>query len=134
MYLLDTNVISDGRKRVPPVMRWLDEVGRGQSYLSVVSLGEIEAGIVKLQRRDSAAGSTLAQWFAGVRQEFDDRILPIDERVALAWGRIIAGRTRNIADALIAATAQVHRLTLVTRNVRDFADLDLPLIDPWAAT
>ncbi len=76
----------------------------------------------------------MAQWFAGVRQEFDDRILPIDERVALAWGRIIAGRTRNIADALIAATAQVHRLTLVTRNVRDFADLDLPLIDPWAAT
>lgn len=131
MYLLDTNVISDGRKRVRPVLNWLDKVGRGRSYLSVISLGEIETGIAKLQRRDTVAGSNLSQWFTSIRDEFENCILPVDEQVALAWGRISAGRTRGASDGLIAATAQVHGLTLVTRNTRDFEDLNLPLVNPW---
>ncbi len=99
--------------------------------LSAVTIGEIEKGIQIRRRRDPRAGERLQIWFDGLRRDFGDRILPVDERVAIAWGRIAAGRSRSVTDALIAATAQVHGLTLVTRNVRDFADLGLPLVDPW---
>lgn len=132
MFLIDTNVVSDARKKVPVVMRWLDEAGRNRSYLSVISVGEIEIGIAKLHRRDAAGGMAMSRWLETVRGQFADRILPVDERVAIAWGRIAAGRSRSVTDGLIAATAQVHGLTLATRNIRDFVDLGVPLVDPWA--
>lgn len=100
-------------------------------FLSVMTIGELEKGIRRREMRDPPSAVTLREWLEAMRVEESERILPITEAVALAWGRIAAGRTRNIADALIAATAIVHNLTLVTRNTRDFEDLSLPLVNPW---
>lgn len=101
--------------------------------LSVITVGEIEKGIHIRRRRDERAAQRLQLWLQETQADFSDRILPVNERIALAWGRIASGRTRSVADGLIAATAQVHGLTLVTRNTRDFEDLNLPLVNPWLA-
>jgi toxin FitB len=131
MYLLDTNVISDAYKGAAPVVRWFSDKLDVSAYISVITLGEIETGIARKRKTDPQHADRLEAWLASTRNLYEAHTLPIDDRVAIAWGRIVAGRSRGIADGLIAATAQVHRLTLVTRNVRDFADLGLPLVDPW---
>ncbi len=97
----------------------------------MITLGEIERGIVLIKRRDATAASILETWFQNIKREYAQSILPVSEDIAIEWGRISALRTRNIADALIAATAIVHNLTLVTRNVTDFSDLPIKLINPW---
>ncbi len=124
-------MVSDAYKHATPVQAWLARVRSDDMTLSVVTLGEIEKGIQIRRRRDVRAADRLQLWFDELKADFGDRILPVDEAVALAWGRIAAGRSRSITDGLIAATAQVHGLTLVTRNTRDFADLGVPLVDPW---
>lgn len=129
---MDTNVVSDACKHAPAVRTWLGGVRPKRLALSVVTVGEIEKGIQIRRRRDARAAQRLQGWLDELRTDFEDRILPVDERVAIAWGRIAAGRSRSVTDGLIAATALVHGLTLVTRNVRDFADLGVPLVDPWA--
>jgi len=132
MYLVDTNVLSEARRGRPEAGDWLRSVDPDQVFLSVVTLGEIMKGICQKTRTDAAAAGALHRWLEGLRVDHARRILPVSDEIALEWGRIAAIRPRNMADALIAATAIAHRKTLVTRNIVDFKDLDLPLIDPWA--
>jgi toxin FitB len=100
-------------------------------YLSVITLGEIMRGIVMKQRSDLRAASHLAEWLRKLRHEHGDRILHITDQGAVEWGRIAAVRPRGDADGLIAATAMVHELILVTRNVADFEDIGAAIINPW---
>jgi toxin FitB len=96
-----------------------------------MTLGEIRTGIDRLRRRDTAQADVFARWLAELRQRFADRILPIDARVADEWGRLNATATRSTVDSLIAATARVHGLTVVTRDTTDFQGCDVALLNPW---
>lgn len=131
MYLLDTNIVSDVQRRLSRPTQWLESINPDAVNLSVITIGEIERGIVKQQRQDAERATRLELWLRELRHENADRILPITEEIALAWGRLTAGRTRGSADALIAATALVHDLVLVTRNVADFDDAGVSLLNPW---
>ena len=131
MYLVDTNVLSEARRGRPEARDWLRSVDPDQVFLIVVTLGEIMKGISQKTAADPAAAAALHRWLEQLRVDHARRILPITDEVALAWSRIAAVRPRDMADALIAATATVHRKTVVTRNVADFKDLGVPLIDPW---
>ena len=131
MYLVDTNVLSEARRGRPEARDWLRSVDPDQVFLSVVTLGEIVKGISQKVRADAAAAVSLHRWLEQLRVNHVRRILPISDEVALEWGRTAATRPRNMADALIAATAVVHRKTVVTRNVADFKDIGVPLVDPW---
>ena len=133
MYLLDTNIVSDVQRRLPKPTEWLASVDPTSVSLSVITLGEIERGIVKLRKIDSEKATRLDLWLRELRRDNADRILAVTEDVALAWGRITAGRTRGSADTLIAATALVHDLILVTRNVADFDDAGVTVLNPWDA-
>ncbi len=97
-------------------------------FLSVVTLGEITKGIAMLARRDETAARALEEWLQRLIAIYASRILPVDQRVMMEWGRIAAIRPRGDLDAIIAATARVNNLVLVTRNIRDFADLDSQLL------
>ena len=102
-----------------------------QVFLSVVTLGEIMKGIRRKTRTDAAAAVSLHRCLEQLRFDHARRILPISDEVALQWGRIAAIRPQDMADALIAATAVVHRKTVVTRNVSNFRDLGVAVVDPW---
>ncbi len=131
MYLLDTNVLSEARRGRVEARAWLSAVDSEQLFLSTITLGEINKGANLKSRTDPVAGLALIQWLARVRLEHGNRILSVDDDVALEWGRIASLGPRNMADGLIAATAKVHRKILVTRNVADFQDLDLLIVNPW---
>jgi toxin FitB len=131
MYLIDTNVLSDALRGAPQPSVWLNSAEPASLYLSVISLGEINKGAAMRARTDRRAAEQLWSWLDGLVLDFGARILPVTNRIAMEWGAIAAKRTRGIADGLLAATALVHDLTLVTRNAKDFEDLELPLIDPW---
>lgn len=131
MYLLDTNVVSDVQRRLPKPTAWLASVDPASVNLSVITIGEIERGIVKQRKTDPDRAARLDVWLRELRRDNADRILAITEEVALAWGRITAGRTRGSADSLIAATALVHDLILVTRNVADFEGVGVTVLNPW---
>ncbi len=134
MFLLDTNVVSDARKGVKPVLAWIASVDPSSMFLSVITIGEIVRGIEMRRRRDPVAAEALTDWLVNMRLDVQDRILPVTESIAEVWGEIAALRTREDADGLIAATAIVHELTLVTHNVSDFEDTGVKLIDPWQPT
>ena len=131
MYLLDTNIVSDTQRRLAKPTEWLASVDPTSVSLSVITLGEIERGIIKLRKVDPERATRLDLWLRELRRDNADRILAVTEDVALAWGRITAGRTRGSADTLIAATALVHDLILVTRNVTDFDDTGVTVFNPW---
>jgi toxin FitB len=131
MYLLDTNVISEAFRGSPQVKAWLDREDSKPHYMSVISLGEIERGVVLLQSRDSIRAEKLAKWLAGLRVEYSKKMLPVDEKVSMVWGQLSARKERGDADGLIAATALVHQLIVVTRNTRDFEYSGVKLINPW---
>ena len=131
MYLLDTNIVSDTQRRLAKPTEWLASVDPTSVSLSVITLGEIERGIIKLRKVDPEKATRLDLWLRELRRDNADRILAVTEDVALAWGRITAGRTRGSADTLIAATALVHDLILVTRNVTDFDDTGVTVFNPW---
>lgn len=133
MYLVDTNVVSEARRRAPVAVAWLMSVPRDSVYLSVITLGEVMRGIALKQRTDPAAAASLSDWLRSLRHEHADRILPVSDAVAVEWGRLSATRPRGDADGLIAASCIVHDLVLVTRNVADFDDLPMRIIDPWRA-
>ena len=137
-FLLDTNVVSEWVKPRPDprVVAWLADVDEDRVFLSVVTLGEIRHGIERLpagRRRER-----LDEWLREeLPERFESRVLPIDVAVANAWGRIVAqrertGRSISTIDAFIAATAEVHGLTLVTRNASDFRSSVKTLVDPWS--
>jgi predicted nucleic acid-binding protein len=131
MYLVDTNIISEARRKTPEAVNWLRSVDPAQVYLSVITLGDIMRGIALKQKSDPQAAGHLAEWLGVLRAEHGDRILPITDQVAVEWGRLAALRPRGDADGLIAATARVHDLILVTRNVRDFEDTGILIRNPW---
>jgi predicted nucleic acid-binding protein len=135
MFLLDTNVLSELRRRHrthPQVAAWADQVNSTDLFLSAITILEIEAGALMLQRRDEAQGAVLRAWIDNkVLPVFDGRILSVDTAVALRCARLHVPDPRAERDALIAATALVHRLKVVTRNVADFASMGVDLLNPW---
>lgn len=132
-FLIDTNVVSELARPRPDrrVVVWSETAGVASSYLSVLTIGEIAKGVAKLQQRNAAAGAALHDWLVGLQQQYADRIIDIDTEVAQAWGRIASRRSVPVIDALLAATALVHDLTLVTRHERDVADLGVDVLNPW---
>lgn len=137
MYLLDTNVVSEFRKiRVKKANRqvavWADSVDAADLYLSVVTLQELEIGVLLLERRDLAKGAVFRTWLnEHVLPAFAGRILPVDTVVAQRSARLHVPDPQPVRDALIAATALVHGMTVVTRNVADFEATSVPLFNPW---
>lgn len=119
------------RGRDPRVRAWADAVDDTELQLSVMTLGEIRTGIDRLRDHDAAQADVFTRWLGELRTRFVDRILPVDARVADRWGRLNAVASRNTVDSLIAATAHVHDLTVVTRNTEDFQGCGVPLLDPW---
>jgi predicted nucleic acid-binding protein len=133
-YLIDTNVLSELRRKSPnpQLVDWLTAKPVSRLYLSVLTLGEIRKGIEACP--DASRRQTLLDWLeAELPVFFAGRILPIDAAVADRWGRLLAhaGRPLPAIDSLLAATAVEHDLTLVTRNVRDFENLPVDLFNPW---
>lgn len=134
-WLVDTNVISEVRKGSrchPVVAAWWQEVEDRDLFLSVMTLGEIRRGIEAVRPRDPARASALAAWLADVVDAFGTRVLGVDEAVAEAWGRISAMRSVPVVDALLAATAHVHGLVLVTRNTADVDGLGVRVLNPFS--
>ena len=140
MYLLDTNVVSELRKvgdgrADPGVMAWLAGTDASSCYVSALTLMELEIGILRVERRDPTQGNLLRRWMESrVMPEFAERTLPVDTTVALRCARLHVPDPRAERDALIAATALVHGMRVVTRNVADFAATGVPLLNPWTAS
>lgn len=140
MFLLDTNVISELRKigdgRLDENVRaWVSVQAADSLYISALTIMELEIGILRLERRDVLQGARLRQWLEEkVLPEFRARTLAIDGEVALACAKLHVPDPRSERDALIAATAQVHNMQVVTRNTSDFAPTGVKLINPWLAT
>ena len=138
MFLLDTNVISELRKpegRVSPeVVQWVSTQNSTSLYVSMVTLYELEVGVRRLARRDDAGGRRLRRWIDDqFLQAFGDRLLLLDADVARQAAALQVPYPRPERDMYIAATALVHGMTLVTRNVNDFASTGVALLDPWQA-
>jgi toxin FitB len=131
-FLLDTNVVSEIRRgRDPHVRAWANGVEDIDLHVSVMTLGEIRKGVELLRSRDPVQADVFANWLGELHTRFAERIVPIDAAVAEEWGRLNAAAPRNSVDSLIAASARVRGLTVVTRNTGHFADCDVPLINPW---
>jgi predicted nucleic acid-binding protein len=135
-YLLDTNVLCEPVRPNPEprVTAWLDSAGEEILYLSVLTLGEIRKGISMVGGTGKRA--RLESWFAEIALRFSGRILPVDGAVAEQWGRMagqaeLQGKTLPVIDALLAATAAHHNLTMVTRNTPDLAATGAVLFNPW---
>ncbi|ANL71220.1 toxin/antitoxin system PilT domain-containing protein [Rhizobium phaseoli] len=131
MYLIDTNIVSEARRGTPQAVAWLRSVDPLSIHLSALTFGEIMRGIALKQRSDPKAAAQLAEWLRKLRHDHGARILPVTDQIAVEWGRIAAIRPRGDIDGLIAATAIVHDLIVVTRNVGDFDDTGVSVIDPW---
>jgi toxin FitB len=134
-FLLDTNVWSELRKRRADgrVAAWFAGVADEDIFLSVLVIGEIRRGIESMRSRDPAQAATLERWLLGVLRDCAERILPVTREVAEEWGRLSSRKAIPSIDGLLAATARVHGLTLVTRNVRQLAAVGVPLLDPFGA-
>jgi toxin FitB len=130
---LDTNVLSERRKATPNrnVVRWFADNAGADGYISVVVAGEIRDGIERLRRRDPSQAATLEQWLRALLSAYRSRVLSITVDIAEEWGRMNAVRRMPVADGLMAATAKVHRFTLVTRNHADFAECGVSLVNPF---
>ncbi|MBY3327229.1 type II toxin-antitoxin system VapC family toxin [Rhizobium laguerreae] len=130
MYLVDTNIVSGARRGTPQAVSWLRSIDPLTIHLSALTLGEIMRGIALKQKSDPKTAAHLTEWLRKLRYDHGDRILPVTDEIAVEWGRIAAIRPRDI-DGLIAATAIVHDLIVVTRNVGDFDDTGAAVINPW---
>jgi toxin FitB len=137
MYLLDTNVISELRKAGSGranagVVKWADSVATGALYVSAISVLELELGVLQIERKDAEQGALLRAWLdSQVMPAFEGRILPVDASIAKRCAALHVPDPRAERNALIAATALVHGMTIVTRNPSDFGYAGLALIDPW---
>jgi len=132
-YLLDTNILSETRKKAANerVMDFLAGADPAALYISVLTLGELRKGAAQKGRTDPEAARKLTGWVDGLEFSFADRIVGIDAATARLWGEWSAERPRAVIDTLLAATASVRALTLVTRNVGDVQGLPVPVLDPW---
>lgn len=133
MYLLDTNVVSELRKPRPhgAVLAWLRGLDEAQVHLSAVTIGEIQAGIELTREQDAAKAAEIEAWLEMIAASF--QVLPMDARTFRTWTRLMHRRSNTLyEDAMIASTAQVHGLTVATRNVADFDALGVPVLNPFA--
>ena len=132
-FLLDTNVISEARKPAgnPNVPAWLSSIRGDDLFLSVLALGEIRQGIERLRPRDLAQAAVLERWLAGLIRDYTDRIVPIGAEIADEWGRLNGVRSLPVVDGLMAASAKVLGLTLVTRNTADVVGTGVPTFNPF---
>jgi toxin FitB len=136
-WLLDTNVLSElrkGERAEEGVRSWFAEVDDAQLFTSVLVLGEIRRGIESIRRRDEPSALALEQWLVRVAVGFGERVLPIDVRIADRWGSLNVPNPVPTVDGLLAATALVHDLVLVTRNIRDVAATGVQVLDPTASS
>jgi toxin FitB len=134
-FLLDTNVLSElrkGRRCDLSVRNWA-KTAEAELHTSVVALGELKRGVERVRRKDPQFAAELERWLTRLIAAMGPRILPVDRAIALEWGRISAPRSVPPIDGLLAATALVRGMTLVTRNVKDFADLGVSYLNPFEA-
>jgi predicted nucleic acid-binding protein len=137
MYILDTNVVSELRKvrlgkADENVAKWADSVATPELYLSVVTIQELEIGVLLAERRDAIKGAIFRIWLnSHVLPAFEGRILPVDLAVALQSAKLHVPDPHPVRDGLIAATALVHGMAVVTRNVDDFKRTGVPILNPW---
>jgi predicted nucleic acid-binding protein len=137
MFLLDTNVVSELRKARtgkahPNVATWVQTVQESSLFLSAIVIQELEIGVLQLERKDPAQGAILRSWLDEyVLPTFADRVLPVDTTVARRSARLHVPNPQPYRDGLIAATALVHGMTIVTRNGADFHATGVPLLNPW---
>lgn len=135
-FLLDTNVVSELRKGARAdrkVAAWFHGLAPDELFLSVLVVGELRRGIERIRRRDPKTAQALDRWLAGLAAGFEDRILPVDLRVAEEWGRMNVPNPLPVLDALMAATAKVHGFVLATRNVKDVASTGVTTVNPFVA-
>ena len=134
-YLLDTNVVGETRRKQadPGVISFLEAAESSALFVSVLTLGELRKGVAKKKLEDLDAAVRLENWVDGLEFSFTDRILGVDAAIARLWGEWSAERPRPVVDTLLAATAVVNNLTLVTRNIRDVRDTPVKLLDPWTS-
>ncbi|MFM8436120.1 MAG: type II toxin-antitoxin system VapC family toxin [Planctomycetia bacterium] len=133
-WLLDTNVLSElrkGQRADAGVRRWFDEAVDRNLFTSVLVVGELRRGAESIRRRDRAAADSLAQWLESLVDRFGERLLPVDAAVASRWGELNVPNPVPTVDGLLAATALVHDLTLVTRNVGDVGRTGARLLNPF---
>jgi predicted nucleic acid-binding protein len=133
-YLIDTNIISEvrkGRRCDPNVASWYEKIEDASLYLSVLVIGEIRKGIERVRQRDRAQANAIENWLAAVDTAFGERILPVDRAVANEWGRLNVQRPLPVIDGLLAATAKIHHMTLVTRDTVGIADLEVSILNPF---
>lgn len=132
-YLLDTNVVSEARKRngSPQVKDWIGTAHGPTLHLSSLTVGEIRCGVERRRRSDPAQAAVLERWLHDLHRWFVDRIAPVTSEVAEEWGRLNALRPLPTADGLIAATARVNGWTLVSRNVKDFEGTRVSVVNPF---
>jgi predicted nucleic acid-binding protein len=132
-YLLDTNVLSETRKRKADagVIAFLQATNASSLFVSVLTLGELRKGVAKKHLEDPETARKLASWVDGLEYSFADRILDINAATARLWGDWSGERPRPVVDTLLAATAVHHGLTLVTRNLSDVRGIPVKLLDPW---
>jgi len=134
MYLLDTNVVSELRKPKPhgAVLQWIEGVADADLHLSAVTIGEIQAGIELTREQDEPKADELEQWLAQVSATFN--VVPMDATAFREWARLMHRASDTLyEDAMIAATARVHQFTVVTRNVTDFKQFGVPVLNPFLA-
>ncbi len=137
MFVLDTNAVSELRKvrlgKADPNMAiWAQSVDASDLFVSAITIMELELGVLSIERKDAVQGAMLRSWLEEyVLPEFSERTLPIDTAVAQRCARLHVPDERNERDALIAATALVYGMTVVTRNVADFKLTGVPLVNPW---
>lgn len=137
MYMLDTNVLSELRKvrlgrADANVAAWADSVDAADLFISAITIMELELGVLSIERKDASQGTMLRSWLEQhVLPEFSQRTLPVDAAVAQRCARLHVPDKRDQRDALIAATALVHGMTVVTRNTADYRPTGVPLLNPW---
>ncbi len=134
-FLIDTNILAELRKRERGnlgVRRWYIEVAESEIHISVIVLGEIRRGVELLRRRDQVAAERLEAWLNRLRYSLGDRLLPITEVISDCWGRLGIPNSIPVADGLLAATALVHDLTLVTRDIGDVERSGARLLNPFS--
>ena len=132
MYLLDTNVISELRKPKPhgAVIAWLQSVPDNEVFISALTLGELQAGVERTRRQDAEKAASIETWIDQIAEAYE--VIPMDAPAFREWARLMEGKSDHLfEDAMIAATARIRRLTVATRNTKDFASLGVKLFNPF---